>query len=152
MFLMPHECDTCGQTFRTLTKKRLHDCSGRPAELHDLPDDLADGLPDRFLTMDEAAELDEYGTERFFPLLALGGYNASGKVIAGYAKTSNGHFLLAFNGNDESWYVIEKNAETASFEKSLEDLTWYVCERGNVDPTEPIAYDSGDPEYPDLDA
>lgn len=47
--------------------------------MRDLPDGLADGLPDRFLTMDEAAALDESGVQRFFPLLSLGGFNASGR-------------------------------------------------------------------------
>ena len=147
---MGHHCDTCGQEFTTLTRKRLHDCAGSPAEMRDLPDGLADGLPDRFLTMDEAAALDESGVQRFFPLLSLGGFNASGKVIAGYAKTIDGHLLLAFNGEDDTWYVVEENSDAALFERDEDDLMWYVCKRSDVDVGDVYGYDSSDPDYPRL--
>jgi hypothetical protein len=147
---MTHRCETCGQEFNTLTKKRLHDCEGAPAEMHDMPDTLTDGLPERFLTMDEAAALDESGVRRFFPLLSIGGFNASGQVIAGYAKTENGHSLLAFNGEDKTWYIVEKNRDAASFERDEDDLLMYVCKRSDVDPADVYGYDSSDPDYPQL--
>jgi hypothetical protein len=149
---MAHHCKICGQEFTTLTRKRLHDCAGTPAEMRDMPAALTDGLPDRFLTMDEAAALDESGVRRFFPLLSIGEFNAAGKVIAGYANTEDGHFLLAFNGEDETWYVVEKNDDTASFDRDEDDLLWYVCERSDVDPAEVFGYESSDPDYPRLGA
>ena len=118
--------------------------------MHDMPDNLTEGLPNRFLTMDEAVALDEYGAERFFPLLSIGGFDKSGKVIAGYAKTKNGHFLLALDEDDKSWHVVEKNDETASFDHGEDGLLQYVCNRSNIEPSSVFGYDSNDPEYPQL--
>lgn len=144
---MAHRCVTCREEFATLTRKRLHDCTGAPVEDHDLPGALIEGLPERFLTTEEAIGFDGEGIERFFPVVSVESETGSLDVAAGYANTDAGHVLLAFDDTDRAWYVVERE-DTATFEHSERDLTRYVCERNDVDPMDTFGYESNDPDYP----
>jgi len=70
---MGHTCDNCGETFETLTRRRLHDCPGVNLDDNDQTQALADelaagldrgdtvsGLPDGGLPYDEVDTLREY--------------------------------------------------------------------------------------------
>lgn len=56
---MPHECDDCGDTFGTLTRKRLHDCPGSGNIVDDalLPEPDPENLPQRPLTTEEFEQI-----------------------------------------------------------------------------------------------
>jgi DNA-directed RNA polymerase subunit RPC12/RpoP len=82
-----HRCDGCGETFATLSRKRLHDCPAagpfageEPAETHDVADleldDMADLAVERALTCNYCGETNEEARD------VDSSYNENGVSIA----------------------------------------------------------------------
>lgn len=59
---MARTCDTCGESFETLTKLRLHDCPDESGLVQNafLPEPDPEALPDRILTEEDVSELQSH--------------------------------------------------------------------------------------------
>ena len=161
---MGYECDACGATFNTLSKKRLHDCDGvSVATQHDVPSDLQPvldvlpetvvGFPDGLLTMEQAAGLDDDPSlVRFFPILAEGepGIVEKWRVAIGYANTGESHVLVGYHGDRGEWVVIAENRSEGVFEHETEELSYWIVENTTVSPFDVVGYDSSSPDYPEF--
>jgi len=160
---MTHTCDDCGETFKTLTRKRLHDCEQEfSVGSHDIDDDLPPvsevlvtlptALPKRFLVMPEAAQLDDDpALGRFFPILSTGkeGRVENWNVGIGYIDTGENHVIIGYNGQNEEWVIIENRGEP-KFSNSEDELAHWLVENNNIEPRDVIGYDSGDSDYPEF--
>lgn len=159
-----YTCERCGESFDTLTRKRLHDCDAAYLPTHGIPEELPAAvdvlpetrtpLPDTAITMAHAAALDDDpALTRFFPIQSLGelGSMHRWRVITGYANTGDRHVLIALNTARGTWVVIESNSSPEFSCSELELASWLVA-HNPIDGEDIVSYTSNSPDYPTLDA
>lgn len=129
---MPRVCDSCGESFKTLTKLRLHDCPKESGLVEEalLPEPDPDQLPSEILDKDQYEELEnDSRISRVEKMLdtPLPGDNEAISIVVEIDECSYG---LHCDHDTAEWHLV---AEGDSYEEVKEEhMQWLSQDIGKV--------------------
>lgn len=146
MNTMARKCDSCGESFRTLTMHRLHDCPEEGGLVEDafLPQPDPDELPNEILDKDQFEELKKDSRitriEKLLDLPLPRDHEAISFVVE-----INGHsYGLHCDHDTADWYIVAEGDDYKEVKE--EHKEWLSKDIGEVtgDPPNPDSLDSFD--------